>query len=918
MANQVLYLIDGHAVAYRQYFALDAAGFSTKAGEPTNAVFGFTRTLLDILEHEKPKYLAVAFDQGLSGRDEVYGEYKATRDKMPDELDVQIKRLYQLVKAFSIPTLVLAGYEADDVIGTISRQAQQQNLDVHIITGDKDLLQLLTPNVRIQLPKRGKRDVVYDLKLFEDEYGLTPQQFIDLKGLMGDTSDNIPGIKGIGAKTGTKLLQQFDTLEGIYENLDSLKGKQLERLQEGRELAFMSRELARIRTDLPLKLDVKQCVAQDYDAGEVAELFRELEFRSFLDRLRNHDMRQLPLFGGADGVDIEGSEPLEGDTFPTTIVQDKDALDALVAVLNNAKAIAFDTETTSTDVMSARLVGISLAIDDESGYYIPVGHDDGLGMQIALDFVLDALRGPLTDPNILKYAHNATYDLLMLQRYGIDVQPITFDTMLAEWIRDPNSKFLSLKNFARQYLEIDMVEIDQLIGKGKNQKSMATIEIERVAPYAGSDAVVTLKAVDFLSKEIAEDGNQAIFERLEMPIVPVIAAMERAGIVLDVGHLRQMSDELANRLAALEDDIADHAGRRFNINSPKQLNNVLFDQLKLPVEGLKKTLHGYSTDATTLEVLRDQHPIIARILDYRELAKLKSTYVDALPELINDETGRVHTSYNQTGTNTGRFSSSNPNLQNIPIRTELGREVRRAIVAPRGHVLLGVDYSQIELRVMAHISQDETLIAAFKRGEDIHRATAAAVYRINAEDVTYEQRSFAKRVNFGLMYGMGYFRLARDSDLTQSEARKFIETYFEQLPGVKKYIDETQAFASEHHYTKTLMDRKRTYPVLMNKGDHQAVQSALRAAINMPIQGTAADILKVAMINLYKRLGQGGYKARMVLQVHDELVLEVPENELAAVSKLVVETMESAFELVVPLVANAEYGPNWRDMEPVE
>lgn len=912
----VLYLIDGHALAYRAFFALPVAAFSTRDGEPTNAVYGFTSKLMDILQNDRPRYLAVSFDRGLSGRETVFEDYKGTREKMPDELSLQMKRLYQMVGAFNIPILELDGYEADDVIGTIARQAEEMDVSVHIVTGDRDILQLLSDHVRVQLPSRGRGndDQVYDIEAFKKKYGLRPDQLIDLKALMGDSSDNIPGVRGIGEKTGTKLLQDYETLDGVYAHLDDLTNSVRNKLTDNKELAYISQDLATIRRDLPIQLDLRACVAQDYDAAEVAELFRELEFRSLFDRLQKHDLSQLPLFSmGDDDTDDDGMP----DLVDTIIVQDEAALNELVKALNSADGITFDVETTSIDQMQATLVGVALAVNGDAGYYVPVGHESG--DQLPLDTVIEALRSPLTNPKIEKYAHNATYDLVVMQNYGVDVTPIAFDTMIAEWVRDPISKYLGLKNFARQYLSLYMTEIDSLLGTGKKQKTMDQVSVKKAAPYAAADAAVTYRAVNYLRDDLSQQPNALkIIDEIEMPLIPVIASMERAGVLLDVPFLADMSERLDAQISTLEQTIyALGESGTFNINSPKQLNEVLFDKLKLPVEGLKKTSHGYSTDVNTLDALKNAHEIVGHIIDYRELTKLKGTYVDALPALVNAKTGRVHTSYNQTGTSTGRFSSSNPNLQNIPIRTEIGREVRRAFIAPEGFTLLAVDYSQIELRVMAHMSGDETLIQAFKDGQDIHQATAAAVFGIEPETVTYEQRSFAKRVNFGLMYGMGEYRLARDSDLTLAESREFIETYFKRLPGVEKYINDTKRHAIEHGYVETMLGRRRTFPALERGAQGQAAAGELRAAINMPIQGTAADILKVAMIHLYERLNADYPQCRMILQVHDEVVLEVPEHDLQTVADVVVDTMQNAYSLVVPLVANASYGPNWRDMDDI-
>ncbi len=929
-AREILYLIDGHALAYRSYFALQRGGFTTSAGESTGAVYGFSRTLLDVVEHHQPKYLAVTFDEGLSAREEIYPEYKATRVKMPEDLSAQIDRIKDLVAAFNVPRLTMANMEADDILGTISRQAVEQGLDVHIATGDRDILQLLGPHVRVQLPQRGGPDVVMDVAAFRDKYALEPSQLIDLKALMGDSSDNIPGVKGVGEKSATKLLQDYGDLDTIYEHLDDIGTRVRNRLIAEKDMAYLSRKLATIMTDLPVELDLDACLAQDFELSLVDGLFSALEFRTMRERLHR-------VYGQLHGEDFESTIAQAHEVVETVIVRDEAQLSELVDALNGAEMIAFDTETTSIDQMSAELVGISLAVDGERGYYLPVGHrvsgGEGqpdmfaqpVGEQLPLDMVLDALRGPLENPKIPKTAHNAVYDLMIMQRYGIHVAPIAFDTMLAEWVKNPISKFLGLKALVAQTLDIQMTEISELLGKGKHQISMDRVEIEAAAPYAAADATMTFRLVKPIRAELEQESPDlaALYRRLELPLIPIISAMQSKGVTLDVDFLDEMSDGLAARIHSLESAIYE-AGNigKFNIGSPKQLNTVLFEVLELPTDGLKKTKLGFSTDATTLDALRDQHPIVDMIVNYRELSKLKSTYVDALPALVNSRTGRLHTSYNQTGSATGRFSSSNPNLQNIPIRTEVGREVRRAFVAPDGFLLLAVDYSQIELRVMAHISGDETLISAFHQSLDIHRATAAAVNGIDSDEVSYEQRSFAKRVNFGLMYGMGAFRLARDSDLTLAAAEDFIATYFERMPGVEQYIKDTKEFVWKHGYTETLYGRRRNYPAIKSKGNRRSTAAEERAAINMPIQGTAADILKQSMINLHGRLAQADFDAAMILQVHDELVLEVKETELEAVKSLVVETMESALPdgkpLRVPLRANASYGRDWCDMQDME
>ena len=937
-----LIMIDGHAVAYRQFFALPLETFSTRDGEPTNATFGFARTLLDVLEKDQPKYLLVTFDQGLSGRDELYGEYKGTREKMPDELRVQIERIHALVEAFNVPILEVPGFEADDLLGTLARQAEAQDVNVLIVTGDRDLLQLVTEHIHVRLPpgRWTKSDQVFGPAEFGEKYdGLQPPQLVDLKALMGDSSDNIPGVKGIGEKGAIKLIQQYGSLEGVYEHLDELSKGQRTKLEEGRDLAFLSKELATIKTDAPVMLDLPACVAHDYDRNHVADLFRLLEFRQLADRIPSSGtpaaapggVHQMNMFGESPAAQEIGQKSDERSVVETTLVQDEAGLKALVEALQKASVIAFDTETTGIDQMQAELVGIALAVEPDSGYYVPVGHtaagqeallEDVAIKQLPLQTVIDALRGPLTDPAIAKVGHNAKYDLVMLRRYGIDVAPITFDTMIAEWLSDPGSRNKGLKNLAWARLGVEMTPIVDLIGSGKTQITMAQVPAERAAPYAAADAALTFRLVDVLRPELEEKKVLSLLDDLELPLLPILADMEMAGIMLDSAFLKVMSGELGERLATLEEEIYAQSGGYgpFNINSPKQLNDVLFGKLQLPTDGLAKTTHGFSTSADVLENLSNLHPIIGLILEHRELTKLKGTYVDALPLLVNPATGRVHTSFNQTGTVTGRVSSDNPNLQNIPVRTETGRQIRRAFVAPPGHHLLAVDYSQVELRILAHVSGDETLIQAFLDGQDIHRATAAAVNNIPVEEVTYDQRRFAKSVNFGLMYGMGAYRLARDSDLTLSQAEDFIKRYFERFPRVRAYLEETKIRAADQGYLETLSGRRRYFPELQQtgKGRSMARQRAERQAINMPIQGTAADIMKLAMIHVHQELQAQHPDARMLLQVHDELVIEVADDQIAAVATLVQATMEAAADLRAPLRADASAGQNWLEMHDLD
>ena len=929
MGNKLV-LIDGHALAYRMFYALPLEGFSTKSGEPTNATYGFARTLLElILAADPPQYLAVSFDVGRTFRDDLFAGYKGTRARMPDELQRQIERIREMVATFNIPVLELDGYEADDILGTIARQAGELGVPVQIITGDRDLLQLVDANTRVELPPgpHQQEPRIYDAAAVQAEYGLTPRQIVDWKALEGDTSDNIPGVAGIGRKTSVQLLQQYHSLESIYDHLEEIPARFRAKLEAGRDSAFLSQKLAAIITDAPVRLDLNACLAQEFDHQAVLDLFRALEFRSLTRRLAETQPTAAP----------ETPPPASVGPTQVNLVRTPQALAELVRVLSQARYIALDVETTGLDRLTAELVGICLAVHPPDAYYIPVGHLANEAQrtsgqmslfasapqlapgQLPLAQVLDAIRPALTNPAIPKVAHNAKFDCAILQRYGIAVQPITFDTLLGEWLTDPASKHLGLKDLARHRLGVEMQPIETLIGSGRAQTTFAEVDIETAAAYGAADADMTLRLVEPLQKELREKGLEKLVA-LEMALIPVLADMERQGVGIDAAYLSQLSAELNTRMLALEHHIHTIAGRAFNLNSTQQLSDVLFKELKLPHERLKKTGSGfYSTAAGVLESLQeaDTSGIIQAILEYRELGKLKSTYTDALPQMINPVTGRIHTSFNQTGAVTGRLASSAPNLQNIPIRTEAGRQIRRGFVARPGWVLLSADYSQVELRILAHVSQDRALLDAFHQDQDVHRTTAAAVYHIPVEQVTFEQRRFAKAVNFGLMYGMGAFRLSRDSGLTLGEAENYIKEYFARFPGVRAYLDGAKELARRQGYVETLLGRRRYFPIFLSPEgarNPQGISQAEREAVNHPIQGTAADIIKIAMVNLHRAL-LADYQARMVLQVHDELLLELPESEIAAVEPLVVELMSTAFKLDVPLKVEAAVGRNWLELK---
>ena len=925
-----LYLIDGHALAYRTFFAItkgSPSAFVTNSGEPTAGIYGFTSVLLRLLEQENPDYIAVAFDTGRTFRDDIYPEYKGTREKMPSELSSQIERIRQLVDAFNIPRLEIEGYEADDVLGSVARKVSQQGLGVKIITGDRDLLQLVDDRVIVNLPGKSlseaKDYLPEDVKAY---IGVPPEKIVDYKALVGDKSDNIPGVAGIGDKTAIALLEKYGDLEGIYSHLDEIQAGARKRLEAGHDAAFLSRKLATIVQDLDIPLDLESARPSQFDPAPIEALFRELEFRSLMPRLQALEQTygkapyvskpaQLSLFG--DQSSSATPAPPVLSEIENTIVDTPEALTALVQELEQAQVISFDTETTSTDQMRADLVGISLATGIGKGYYIPVGHQSG--GQLPLKQVLDALRPALTDVNIPKVGHNVKYDFVILARYGLRVEPLAFDSMLAEWLINPGSHNLGLKNLAWVRQDIRMTRIEELIGKGKKQITMAEVPIEQAAAYAAQDAEVVLRLMPELQAELEKCHATDLLEQVEMPLTTVLADMEMEGVALDTAYLQRMSEQMSARLREIEAQIFQAVGEPFNLNSPQQLSQALFNRLNLdPPDRTARTSTGfYSTNADVLEALRGKHPVVDWVLEYRELSKLKSTYLDALPLQVDPHTGRVHTSYNQAGAVTGRIASSDPNLQNIPIRSEIGREVRHAFIASSGHQLVSVDYSQVELRIVAHMAHDNAMVDAFQAGQDIHATTAAAIYSVPLEKVSKDQRRRAKGINFGLIYGISAYGLMRYTELTLAESENFMEAYFRQFPGVKYFLDNMRLRAAEQGYVETLLGRRRYFPGLKNQSNRNIRNREEREAINAPIQGTAADIMKIAMLHVAAALGEAGLRGKMILQVHDELVIEAPTEEVSETAEVVQRAMENCFEMSVPLATEAKYGPNWGDLKPL-
>jgi DNA polymerase I len=944
-------MVDGHALVHRAFHALPE-DLSTSTGEPTNAVLGFTNIVLKEITELKPTHILMAMDRPVpTFRHEKFAAYKATRPATPHPLRVQFQRVREVADALNMTIYELDGYEADDVLGTLAGEADRQGFATVIVTGDLDALQLVSERVHVLTPGRGVSDTTeYDVEAVRARYGINPQQLPDWKALVGDTSDNIPGVRGVGNKTASKLVAQYANLEGIYEHLGELPAKQRELLQAGEEQAYESRELATIVRDAPVELDLEQAQYTGGDHARLIELFRELEFYGLIDRLqgtmprrpapvparpaRAGDPEQLGMFGDEADGDVPSAGNGDGrlistDSLPglfaetvrdlqsgteTRVVRNLDDLDVLVGELSEVDTFAFDTETTSTDPLRAKLVGLSFATVHRKGWYVPVGHAEG--EQLELDLVLKRLRPLLTDPHHGKVGHNLKYDYAVMASYGIAVGGLVFDTMVAAYLANATGRNLSLSALALQKLHLEMIPIEALIGKGKAQITMDQVDIDTVGTYAGEDAAVSLELKGVLQRELQENNLTELFNEVEMPLVRVLADMELIGVKLDTSVLERMSKEMGETIARLESRIYELAGRRFNINSTQQLGQLLFVELKLPSGRRTKT--GYSTDNEVLEGLRGKHEIVDQILEYRQLIKLRNTYVDALPTLINPESGRVHTDFNQCVAATGRLSSSNPNLQNIPIRGDVGRRIRRSFIPlEKDHVLLAADYSQIELRILASMSHDPRLMESFLSGEDVHRATASAVFGVPLSEVTPDQRRIAKVVNFGIIYGIGESRLAYETGITRMEAAEFIANYNRTYAGVKAFMDDMRKRAALHGYVSTLLNRRRYIPEIhsTNPGIRTAAE---RAAINMPIQGTAADAIKIAMIRLDAELRKHFPDAHMVLQVHDELVFDVPVELVPEVSARVQDIMEHALPLEVPLEVEMKLGEDWYDMAPLE
>ena len=905
-------LIDGSALVHRAFHALPPLTL-TRTGETVGAVYGFAMMLIKAINELKPTHYAIAFDRKApTFRHRLFDQYKAHRPAMPDELAGQFGRVREVVAAFNIPIFEMDGYEADDILGALSTQASQQEMETVIVTGDADMMQLVSPLVKVFYPRPGgtfSDAIVYDEEAVKVRYGVSPPQIADLKALKGDPSDNIPGVPGVGDKTALKLIQQFGSVESLLIRLDEVEPVKLrDKLKENLELVRRSYELATIVRDTPVTLDFdKCCQLSRYDRSRVAELFRDLGFHSLLAKLPQTEAGSPAAAAAAEEKSARTAGRVE--TKYRTI-NSPEALAELSKSLQSALSVAISTEGSSLSPLSARIVGISISPGEGEAYYIPVmAPGISPGDQLPINEVIRHLGPVLESPSIAKEVHNSKYDLILLRGQGIALNNLAFDTMLAAYLL--GDKSLGLKEIVFNRMGLEMTPASALVGSGSKQIPLFQVEVEQVSSFACANADMTGRLSRLLRTELQQQGElRDLFEKVELPLVPVLAHMEESGVRLDSGLLAEMSRRLGDQLSEIEKKIYEMAGLEFNINSPQQLGVVLFEKLNLPG---RKTRGKYSTEAAVLEELSG-YPIVREILDYRQLIKLKSTYVDALPCLINARTGRVHTSFNQTRTTTGRLSSSEPNLQNIPVRGELGREIRRAFVAPRGSVLLAGDYSQIDLRVLAHLSQDESLLEAFRQDRDIHSATAAQLFGVDIAEVKPDMRRLAKTVNFGVIYGMSEFGLEQATELSRQEAGHFIKAYFAKYPGVARYLDSTREGARQRGYVQTILGRRRYVPEV-NSPNRIVREAAERMAINMPVQGTSSDIIKVAMIELYRELGQRRLKSRMLLQVHDELIFEVPEAELEEMTRLVRERMSSAIRLSVPLKVDIKSGPNWGALE---
>ena len=948
-----LFLLDAYALIYRAYYGFIKNPRINSKGENTSAILGFVNTMEDVLGRENPQYIGVAFDpSGPTFRHEAYKPYKAQREETPEAIRFAVPIIKDILKAYNIPVIEVKGYEADDVIGTLVKQSQQmEGIQTYMMTPDKDYGQLVAPNVHIYKPRHdGGFDTIGEKEII-DKYGIEKvEQVIDLLGLMGDSADNFPGCPGVGEKTAVKLINQFGSTENMLEHTDEIKGALRKKVEEHVDDIKMSKFLATIKTDVPVTLDLDSLKREEKNEAELRSIFERLEFRAIIQRLFGtpaeniKPQRPAPeknkeslyvgdLFGGATDNNKKSenasnennlfSNTLSSDLFSSNLediksfrhtyylVDNAEEIDNLIARILTSKIVSVDTETTSVDAMNAKLVGMSFSIAEGEAYYVPVPHHDeweGEDYE-AVMAIVNKFKSIYESEEIEKVGQNIKYDMLVLSNYGVHMAGKMFDTMIAHYILYPELRH-NMDYLAEVYLKYKTIHISELIGTGKKQKLMSELAPTEVYEYAAEDADVTLRLKNVLSKELDAKGLTRLFEDIEMPLVPVLARMEENGVKIDTKSLAETSKIFTNKMKAIESEIREVAGEDMNISSPKQIGELLFDKLQLDSKAKKTKKGQYVTDEATLLALKPKHPVIEKILNYRGYKKLLSTYIDALPQLVNKRTGHIHTSYNQAVTSTGRLSSSNPNLQNIPVRDENGKEVRKAFIPDEGETFFSADYSQIELRIMAHLSQDPNMLDDFNSGHDIHQATAAKVFKVPMEEVTSSMRRKAKTANFGIIYGISAFGLAERMEVSRNEAKQLIDDYFATYPRVKEYMDKSIEKAREEGYTETLFGRRCQLPDI-NSRNAVVRGYAERNAINSPIQGTAADIIKIAMINIDRRMKDEGMKSKMILQVHDELNFSVTHDEKERLQSLVTEEMQKAAKLSVPLIAECGWGDNW-------
>lgn len=925
-----LYLLDAYALIYRAYYAFLKNPRINSKGENTSAILGFVNTLEEVIQKEQPTHLGVAFDpSGGTFRHEAYPEYKAQREETPEAIRFAVPIIKRLLQAYNIPILEEPGFEADDVIGTLAHQADKQGIETFMMTPDKDYGQLVTDHVKMYRPAVGKNaEEILGPAEVNQKWGLAhPTQVIDILGLMGDAVDNIPGCPGVGEKTAVKLIQEFGCIESLLQNTDKLKGALKQKVEDNVEQIKTSKWLATIKTDVPIQLDMEMLKMEEPNQEALQKIFEELEFRTLMRKKITSPTPTTPvskpekkgnaiqgdLFSGfGDSEETEttlfsnenivenGMLRYSKETADYQLVDTPEKIKNLVAILQGEKEICLDTETTGTDPIQARLVGVSFSIKEGQGWYVPLYQNQE---------AIEALRPIYENPDTLKVGQNLKYDLQVLQNHGIELCGPMFDTMIAHYLLHPEMRH-GMDYLAEAYLHYQTIHIDELIGTGKNQKSMAELKPEDVYVYACEDTDITLRLKNLFAPELEKEGLMELFQQIEMPLMPVLAYMERNGVCIDTEGLRETSILYSQEMQRIEEEIYQLAGVHFNIASPKQVGEVLFDQMKITNKPKKTKTGQYATTEEILVSLKSKSPIVGKILEYRGLKKLLSTYIDALPQLINPDTGHIHTSFNQTVTTTGRLSSSNPNLQNIPVRDEQGKEVRKAFIPEAGQEFFCADYSQIELRIMAHLSGDENLIEAFNAGQDIHAATAAKIFHKALEEVTSDERRKAKTANFGIIYGISAFGLAERLDVSRTEAKELIDGYFLTYPGVKNYMEKSIEMAREKGYTETIFKR-RCYLPDINSNNANVRGNAERNAINSPIQGSAADIIKIAMIRVYQRMKAEGIRSKMILQVHDELCFTVLPEEKEHLERIVVEEMQNATQMRIPLIADTGWGSNW-------